>query len=879
MPIRTLNMSAGHADAGGPLPHASLTVDKSPVGLAEYLKSVGTRWPATAADRQDDGSCHLTAWMFTPASAKTGQTLVKDVPLRLYGTGPEALRAATAAQFTWTWDPKACYLVLYTFPTSPTQSPAATAFEPRVFAKWALEAIAICTPRGLASWVGSSDPNIEEGIQHGSAQDGFVVYVWSGKDADLTVKVTALARGYDLGKALRCSRTVAPSSKGSTGMERQTVRVQSLLGPDGSEKADDVLPDKECQLLRVMQHTLGRKPLPDLPPAGGIPQPADVTVTGRPPVVPALKLAKMPLSGEQQISAGGSSSQRGTQSARATSSGRRRMVSERDLDTTLENPPKSARSSEGSSARLRQQQQRILPMPRPKTELELIQSFDVGPDADNSHLPAELQNELRLQRYRSQCSEILPGALYLGGAKVASNLEILKEKGITHIVNTAADVCSNSFADRGFKYATYFLKDARDEPMLPAVLYHAILWIHSAITQEKGKVLVHCFEGVSRSSTVVVAYLMWLRCWTYSVAFDWVKKTRPICNPNTGFTCALIVLGKKLERSRTPALSYKTPETTKSYPTLSRITVHSLRSLPRPTSLMVALPVSAGSGLGSEAPVIPISIDPRFAYILQYNTFVVIILSKGVGRNDLVAMAIADHLHRVRTVEYGGTIEEEADPLDIVEVAIDGETDELGVQALRRLLWPDSDGPSVALDALIRRRENRAWDEEYAAIARSQGSLEDASAGGIEELQFAHVANYVPPVRCKLGSLESTSNNSGSMTKHEAWKEDGADNVANIVTDGKTEVYCYPDIDKGSRLTQFELDELEEGEVFIIFVPRREVMSVWIGEGSTKPPEQTIEDIRETLCERHGIPASRVDIEIVYQGDETEEFEEYFDDD
>ncbi|KAF4668205.1 Dual specificity protein phosphatase 14 [Perkinsus olseni] len=853
---------------------SSLMVDEDPVELSEYLGAAGRR-------SLQAGFCHLTAWMFTSGD-KGGQTLVKDIPLRLHGSRSEALRTATA-HFTWTWDPRACYVVLYTFPAS-AQPSSQSQFRASNFARWALQAIEMCTPRGLASWVGASDPNIEDdakpdGCVVANAKDAFVVYVWSGKDADLTVKVTALARGYDVGKALRC--TTVPEREGWAGsIARKVISVDHQPNVmDGN--CPPPIPSKECQLLRILERTLepkasqtgGRERRQEQPSTfNSILSPSTTVGDGRPPMVPSLKLGAIGAASEQsrQSGSGSSSSRRGTQSARAVPSGRRRMISETELDL-LENPPKSARSSEASSGRRQQSTMaQSLHIPRPKTNVELIESFDMSPNADNSHLPAEVQNELRLHQYRTQCSEILPGVLYLGGARVASNLEILTEKGITHIVNTAADVCSNSFADRGFKYLTLFLKDTRDEPMLPAVLYHAVLWIHSAITEEKGKVLVHCFEGVSRSSTVVIAYLMWLRAWTYNRAFDWVKTIRPICNPNTGFTCVLIVFGKKLERGRG---SQALLDSAKAHPTISRVTVHSLRTLPQPTSLMVALPVSAGSALGSEVPPVPLTIDGRFSFILQLDTSVVILRSRST-KNEITDKAIADHLHRVRSVEFGCD-DDGDDPLETVEIFLDDEVDDAAVAALGRILAPGSPSAELCLESLVQTTDNPAWNDEYAAMSKVSRTGPEASE---DTMKMTHVADFVPPIGREILSLGPIKDTRECVLqkRHEGAQEPGLNGGK---AEAKTEVYCYPDVEYSDRLTQFEPDELEEGEVFIIFVPRRKQLVFWVGEGSAQPPDHRIETIRKSLCERHDLDESSVEVEIVYQGEEMEDFEEYFDDD
>lgn len=49
--------------------------------------------------------------------------------------------------------------------------------------------------------------------------------------------------------------------------------------------------------------------------------------------------------------------------------------------------------------------------------------------------------------------------------------------------------------------------------------------------------LVHCSQGVSRSVTLVIAYLMWRNGQCFEEAFAAVKAARGVANPNIGFVC------------------------------------------------------------------------------------------------------------------------------------------------------------------------------------------------------------------------------------------------------------------------------------------------------------------------------------------------------
>ena len=64
-----------------------------------------------------------------------------------------------------------------------------------------------------------------------------------------------------------------------------------------------------------------------------------------------------------------------------------------------------------------------------------------------------------------------------------------------------------------------------------------------------GKVLVNCLKGMSRSSTVVLAYLMLRKNMTAMDALTVVRRHRSIC-PNDGFLQQLAELDNKLRRER-----------------------------------------------------------------------------------------------------------------------------------------------------------------------------------------------------------------------------------------------------------------------------------------------------------------------------------------
>ena len=77
------------------------------------------------------------------------------------------------------------------------------------------------------------------------------------------------------------------------------------------------------------------------------------------------------------------------------------------------------------------------------------------------------------------------------------------------------------------------------------LLFHMIKLIDGYLRCGK-QVLVNCFAGVSRSATIVIAYLMYKNKWNVQDAITFVRSKRPIINPNYGFVAQLYQLQDKL---------------------------------------------------------------------------------------------------------------------------------------------------------------------------------------------------------------------------------------------------------------------------------------------------------------------------------------------
>ena len=87
------------------------------------------------------------------------------------------------------------------------------------------------------------------------------------------------------------------------------------------------------------------------------------------------------------------------------------------------------------------------------------------------------------------------------------------------------------------------------------LLFHSLIFLFYFITERTkkhdGVVLVHCQAGVSRSATIVIAYIMEYSSLSMQKAYDYVKSKRTIVAPNLGFMGQLLELEKQINAGST----------------------------------------------------------------------------------------------------------------------------------------------------------------------------------------------------------------------------------------------------------------------------------------------------------------------------------------
>eukprot|EP00903_Cladosiphon_okamuranus_P006522 g6373.t1 len=173
-------------------------------------------------------------------------------------------------------------------------------------------------------------------------------------------------------------------------------------------------------------------------------------------------------------------------------------------------------------------------------------------------VPTELEKKrAKLEKYRYECSEVSEALLFVSGEDAAKQQGLVGSKGITHIINCAGPQCPNYLEYTGrFKFLRLNFYDHRTEDCA-WFIYSAFDFIKAA-EEQRGRVLVHCVQGVSRSCTLAIAWLMLTKGIDYDEAYTRVREGRPICAPNTSFICSLLEWQRRRQKPLSSPLMYRT---------------------------------------------------------------------------------------------------------------------------------------------------------------------------------------------------------------------------------------------------------------------------------------------------------------------------------
>ena len=126
------------------------------------------------------------------------------------------------------------------------------------------------------------------------------------------------------------------------------------------------------------------------------------------------------------------------------------------------------------------------------------------------------------------------GGLFIGDWSAADDIKCLQSRGINHVVSAlpAALAYREEYIQHHITQLVVSSEDAPNFDMKP-YFEQSLEFIENGL--RNGNVLVHCAAGISRSSTLVMVYLMRSRKQGYDECLKFLRSKRQICTPNTGF--------------------------------------------------------------------------------------------------------------------------------------------------------------------------------------------------------------------------------------------------------------------------------------------------------------------------------------------------------
>ena len=128
------------------------------------------------------------------------------------------------------------------------------------------------------------------------------------------------------------------------------------------------------------------------------------------------------------------------------------------------------------------------------------------------------------------------GGLFLGNILAAEDPKIRDQYKIGAVLSICKGY-QNIKLPETTKHLGFDLEDEASENLMPS-FDQGITFIHTNL--EKTNVLVHCMQGISRSASFIIAYLIKYKDYTVANGLRYCQKKRKIVNPNEGFVKQLL---------------------------------------------------------------------------------------------------------------------------------------------------------------------------------------------------------------------------------------------------------------------------------------------------------------------------------------------------
>lgn len=201
-----------------------------------------------------------------------------------------------------------------------------------------------------------------------------------------------------------------------------------------------------------------------------------------------------------------------------------------------------------------------LASPKPEEEdgpEEEVIEVEVGPDGNERVVKRMSKAERRLNKSGQMGNLRNPELdwIFIGGAEDAKDEFLLRKHNVRYILNCTPPrnekgVLNYHERNPNFSYLRLSMGDNATENLRPH-FEKAWQFFDRAHTRDDGNILVHCQQGVSRSVSMVMCYLMKYYKIPYDEGLAMARECRGQANPNEGFEKQLRELWEDLTKTNT----------------------------------------------------------------------------------------------------------------------------------------------------------------------------------------------------------------------------------------------------------------------------------------------------------------------------------------
>lgn len=139
-------------------------------------------------------------------------------------------------------------------------------------------------------------------------------------------------------------------------------------------------------------------------------------------------------------------------------------------------------------------------------------------------------------------NQILPG-LWVGSLISVRQTRLLKEAGITHVITclSYSEVAERNLEiPEEIQWTIVPVEDEETDTIFPHIetvvnIIGNVLRENERARSTRGRVLIHCMGGISRSPSLAAAYVIWRLRLRWAAAVAYVRERRLCADPNPRF--------------------------------------------------------------------------------------------------------------------------------------------------------------------------------------------------------------------------------------------------------------------------------------------------------------------------------------------------------